>query len=240
MQQFLAALLQQLAAGGAALARWVRANWGYAIALIGITVLLLAAARFFLPAGVFLTLREALVQRGGFSAEAGTFVGLLGAAAVIAVNASLFAWIVLGRKPEAAAMAVVLIAVIGFAPTVLRANFDADGKPQKWVYRDERGALRTSDVDRSPKTGERLLALTPELAREIERQDRAAPRLIRQSVCSIEFFNSATGAAQVWWGGDDASGGLRIYDGPGHDMRTSEELRSVDRAMVSMWTRNCR
>ena len=237
--QIVTAILNFLGTGAGALMRWIRANWGYALALLAICVLLLAAARIFLPAGVFLSLREALVQRAGLSPEFGTFVGLLGAALIIAVNALLITWIVLGRKPEAAAMAVVVIAVVGFAPTLLRANFDADGKPQKWVWRDERGVLHPSAVERSPSTGERLEALTPELVREIERQGWKIPKLLRGHICSIDFFNATTGAPQVWYGGADSNGNVRLYDGPGHDIRTSEELRPVHKTLASNWTQAC-
>lgn len=238
MQQLILDLLRRLTAAGGALIRWIASNWGYSLMLVGLTVLLLAAARLFLPAGVFLSLREALVQRSGLSPELGTFVGLLAAAAVIAVNASILAWLVFGRKPEAAAVAVVVIAVIGFAPNLMRANFDSKGQPQKWFWRDERGQVQISDVERSPATGEQLQALTPHAAREAERQQRRAPRLRTQDICAIAFFDGATGVPLVWWA-SDSRGSIRLYDGPGFDLRNSDELRPVDRAAVEAWTGSC-
>ena len=50
------------------------------------------------------------------------------------------------------------------------------------------------------------------------------------------FFNSVTGAAQVWYWHSD-NGAYEFYDGPGYQPKTGEKLQIVTRDVVEKWKR---
>lgn len=240
MGQIIRMVLSGLGVGLQGLGRWVAANLKYAVGLLALVVGLMILWRLFLPATVFASVRATLIDKGGYSPAVAGFLGLVGAAIIIATTGALAAWIVLGRRPEAAAMAVMALAVVVFVPAMIpfTANFDSAGKPLRWYSLNaETGQIALHDTGRSRETGQPNQALTTDVATEYQRQHGRAPQVILTPICQIEYFNAGSGLPQVWVSG--GNGGVRLFDGPGHDPWTAERLSPVTPAMVAQWVRNC-
>lgn len=218
-------------------ARWAAAHWRALVTLLTAGVLLLAMSRLLLPMWAFGTVSRQL-QSSVLPPAAAMLFAAVAAAALIMLNPPILRWLLGGGRKREVAVGVVAMAIVVALPALLQGNFGADGSSNKWIKRNMDGTLETSSRDFDPATGEKLEPITPELARQIERQNRREPRPIDRTVCDIEFFHAGTGLPLVWWG-ERANGTVRLFDAPGYDPQSSRALMPVSVSQVEMWTAGC-
>nr|WP_294557197.1 hypothetical protein [uncultured Rhodopila sp.] len=143
-------------------------------------------------------------------------------------------WLVLGRKPAPAFLA--LLFVYGTTPllhAMMDTNFDQRGPAQKWYAVQPGGEIILSDTGGvDPTTGAERRRLTDQVARIIVLQKKGIrPRIIAADPEAITFFDPITGQPEVWYArGYDGS--YRLFGAEGFDETTGAILTAVTPAIV--------
>lgn len=144
-------------------------------------------------------------------------------------------WLLLGRKPLRALIAVMLI--YGSTPLLhglLDANFNQQsGKAQKYYIVKPNGDIATSDsegFDGDLGIPKRLL--TPDVARIIRRQELGLhARPVTGDVRTLAFFDTITGKPRVWYS-RRPDGGYDLFDAEGFAPGSGVLLQSVSQNVV--------
>lgn len=106
---------------------------------------------------------------------------------------------------------------------------------RKWI--NERTGQTFDSPGLDPRTGEKLIPITTELAIQMEKRTmNVVPRLLKISFIdgepSIKMFDPVSGKPLVWFSRGD-HGTLRFFDADGFDPATNEKLRPITRDIIA-------
>jgi hypothetical protein len=108
----------------------------------------------------------------------------------------------------------------------------ATGTPEKWyVVRD--GKVILFDSGGYDSLGVKKTVVTPDICRiHVQQEHSIGAHLITDPPSGIQFFDSSTGLARVWYD-RGADGSIRLFDAPGYDPSTGALLSPVSRDIVA-------
>ncbi len=112
--------------------------------------------------------------------------------------------------------------------------FGKNGQPRRFfVIRPDEGLVVTGDQTPDPTTGETPRPISREIVPSIRAMyhGRAPGALKPTEIDEKRLFDPSTGRALIWYH-KDASGALKLYDGPGFDPESQEPLRPMTKELV--------
>ena len=106
------------------------------------------------------------------------------------------------------------------------------GNPEKWyVTRD--GKVILFDSGGFDSFGVKKEPVTEDVCEvHAQQQSGVAAKLITDTPSAVQFFDSSTGFARVWYD-RGADGGIRLFDAPGYDPATGAPLTPVTKDVVA-------
>src|SRR5690606_2794619 len=108
----------------------------------------------------------------------------------------------------------------------------SSGDAQKWFIQDQAGNILLFDSDGFTSSGESKKVVTQQICRDYMRQQTGnRPQLLTGSLDQIEFFDSITGTPKVWYN-QGTDGSFQLFDNPGFDPASGEELNRITRDIV--------
>lgn len=130
------------------------------------------------------------------------------------------------------------IVVYGTAPAAILLMGDdvcfsqSSGDAQKWFIQDQAGNILLYDSGGFTSSGESKKVVTQQICRDYMRQQTGnRPQLLTGSLDQIEFFDSVTGTPKVWYN-QGTDGSIQLFDKPGFDPASGEELNRINRDIV--------
>lgn len=109
----------------------------------------------------------------------------------------------------------------------------SSGAAQKWYVEDQVGTISMFDSGGFTSSGVTKKVITEQICRDYLRQQGGnRPKLLTANSDQIEFFDSVTGAPKVWYD-KSADGRLQLFDKPGFDPSSGEQLHKITREIVN-------
>ena len=115
------------------------------------------------------------------------------------------------------------------------AIYDTSGKTEKCYVLKRDGITILNHVGIDPDTGRECKLLTPQMAEKYNAyKDGKRPQIIND--VKPTFFDPVSGEPVVWFAKDSA-GHIELFDLMGFHPQSGEELKPVDREIVSEWSK---
>jgi hypothetical protein len=216
---------------------WLNANLKVAIIVIVTILVLLILIRVASPLALFSSVREWLHNRIGMDYGPSTFFAIMIIGGILAVQGFVGAYLFLGRAPHKAGLAIIGVATVFLVISLTAPAFSRDGKTKPYAYVAPDGRIKLSDAPGLSPSGVPMVAATHELLAREELQRRGIkPQRISKQICKLDYFDTVSGKPLVYFThGPD--GRVILWDAPGLDPFTTEQMQPVTPEIVRVWVR---